>query len=102
MGLLDELEGKRKRARRVYTNRKSLPPAPWGTHWVTPRQAARENKQQQRQALGLIIAIAGWVVAMFLSTAGPAGLVLGVTIGVLFSVWGVVTAFSNSDKELKR
>src|SRR6266704_4732837 len=110
MGLLDELDRKNGRRRGLIQNlqggnrqqHQRLPKAPWGTHWVTPAQAARENKQLQRQVTGLIIAVVGWVVAGIISSSyGLIALAPALIVGVLFTVGGVAIAFSHSDKELK-
>jgi hypothetical protein len=108
MGLLDELDRKNRRRTGLIQNlhrgkRQPLPKAPGGTHWVTPTQAAREKKQLIRQLTGTAIAVAGWVAAGVLSSVyGLVAVPVALIILVLFTVWGVVTAYSHNDKELKR
>jgi hypothetical protein len=70
---------------------------------VTPAQAARGRKQLNRQVTGFGLAIAGWVIAAIMSSAfGLIALPAALIVGVLFTVWGVATAFSHNDQELIR
>src|SRR5213593_2647383 len=76
-----------------------LPKPQFGTYWVTPQQAVRERRQQSRQITGIVVGASGWLAALFLSSYGPIALLPAVTAIVLFTVLGVVIAFSQSDKE---
>lgn len=100
MGLLDELE------RRGYGKRPRQRVMVWhsdGTYRITTPQAlGRQKSQQRRRGAGIIVGAVGWFAALFLSSYGPVGVLLGVAVGVLFTVAGLLIAFSHNDREVKR
>lgn len=107
MGLLDELDQKNRRSRGLIRNlqtsnrqvHQQLPKAPWGTHWVTPQQKAREDRRNLRMILGLIIGVVSWIPAF---TFGTIALVLTLPLGLIGTVLAANFALSYSHKEAKK